>query len=339
MSHYKQKRHFEGELYPDQELELGEKQAFHQAEMFVPSEQEQDEHAIEASLDEVVRPRNGRLWKISTAIAAFGGLVVWQTVDSVLTAIRSSDWLSVGWSAFIAGLAAVGVGALCKELWHLRKLKRHFSIQEQAERLILDNQVGQGEAFCHKLAELGDIHATNLGYQRWKNSINNSHSDAEILELYDALVLEQQDKQALDIVTRYSTEAAVLVAVSPLAMADMILVGWRSFKMVEKLADLYGIELGYWSRLKLFKAVLVNMATAGASEMVVDASFDLLSMDLAAKVSTRAGQGIGVGILTARLGIKAMALLRPLPWVEQRRVKLSQVRKHILAKVAAVAVK
>ena len=170
-------------------------------------------------------------------------------------------------------------------------------------------------------------------------SLRKCHSDAEIIDLYDALVIAQQDKQALDIVTRYATEAAALVAVSPLAMADMLLVGWRSFKMIEKLADLYGIELGYWSRLKLFKAVLVNMATAGASEMVVDASVDLLSMDLAGKVSTRAGQGIGVGILTARLGIKAMALLRPLPWVEQRRVKLSQVRKHILAKVAAVAVK
>ncbi|SJL83161.1 YcjF family protein [Vibrio palustris] len=339
MSDYKQKTLFDSDLYPKEDIELNSKQAFTQAEMFIPAENTDDDTEIESTLDTVVRPRTGRLWKMSTVLLVFGALVTWQTADSVWTAIKTGDWLSVGWSGFIAGLAAVGVGAICKELWHLRKLKRHFSVQEHAEELIQNNRVGQGEAFCGQLAEYGGITAGNLGYQRWKNSINTSHSDAEIIDLYDALVIAQQDKQALDIVTRYATEAAALVAVSPLAMADMLLVGWRSFKMIEKLADLYGIELGYWSRLKLFKAVLVNMATAGASEMVVDASVDLLSMDLAGKVSTRAGQGIGVGILTARLGIKAMALLRPLPWVEQRRVKLSQVRKHILAKVAAVAVK
>ncbi|NIY93451.1 DUF697 domain-containing protein, partial [Vibrio diazotrophicus] len=95
----------------------------------------------------------------------------------------------------------------------------------------------------------------------------------------------------------------------------------------------------YWSRLKLFKSVLVNMAAAGASELVIDASMDLLSMDLAGKVSARAGQGIGVGILTARLGLKAMTLLRPLPWHKDRAVKLSAIRKQIVTKVTALTVK
>ncbi|GAK82758.1 membrane protein YcjF [Vibrio ponticus] len=74
--------------------------------------------------------------------------------------------------------------------------------------------------------------------------------------------------------------------------------------MIDNLADVYGIELGYWSRLQLFKSTLVNMAAAGASELAIDASMDLMSMDLAGKLSARAGQGIGVGILTARLGLK-----------------------------------
>ena len=106
--------------------------------------------------------------------------------------------------------------------------------------------------------------------------------------------------------------------------------------MLDNLADIYGVELGYWSRIKLFKAVLFNMAMAGVSDLAVDASIDLLSMDLAGKVSTRAAQGFGVGILTARLGIRAMDLLRPLKWQDGHEVKLSSIRKVIAEKVISL---
>ena len=109
--------------------------------------------------------------------------------------------------------------------------------------------------------------------------------------------------------------------------------------MIDKLANVYGIELGYWSRIKLFKLVLINMAAAGASELAIDASMDLVSMDLAGKVSARAGQGLGVGILTARLGLKAMSLLRPIPRHNDRKVKLSDLRKAVLSEIKRIALK
>ncbi|NAW53716.1 TIGR01620 family protein, partial [Vibrio sp. V41_P2S12T139] len=171
------------------------------------------------------------------------------------------------------------------------------------------------------------------------NSINPAHSDAEILDMYDSMVVSQQDKLATKIVSQHATECAALVAVSPLAAADMLLVAWRNFKMIDNLSKVYGVELGYASRIKLLRAVFVNMAAAGASELAIDASMDLMSMDLAGKVSARAGQGLGVGILTARLGLKAMTLLRPLPWYPDRQVKLGTIRKAVAAKVASITMK
>ena len=56
--------------------------------------------------------------------------------------------------------------------------------------------------------------------------------------------------------------------------------------------------------------VLVNLAFAGATEIVQDLGMDWLSQDITAKLSARAAQGIGVGLLTARLGIKAMEFVR-----------------------------
>ncbi|ELJ8615102.1 TIGR01620 family protein [Vibrio cholerae] len=317
---------------------LTAQQQFNAQEKFVPMNMEEPaEEALEVELDTIIRPSKGRKWFAGGLFATFSGLVAWQAIDSMVQAIQHSDWLSLGWVGFISALATLGLGAIAKELWKLRRLRQHFSVQEQAQILMENDAVGQGQVFCEQIAKQGKV--DKQGYQRWLSALNSSHSDAEILDLYDALVVGEQDKQASQIVTRYATEAAALVAISPLAIADMLLVAWRNFSMVDQLAKVYGVELGYWSRIKLFKAVLLNMALAGASELAVDASVDLFSMDLAGRLSARAGQGVGVGILTARLGIKAVGLLRPLPWHPDRQLKLSAVRKQVVSKVAALLAK
>jgi putative membrane protein len=276
---------------------------------------------------------------VTGLLTAFSGLVGWQAIDSVVTAVQTSDWLALGWAGFIATVSLLGIGAIGKELFKLRRLRNHFSVQEQSEALIQSDSVGKGKTFCESIARESGIKPESPSYDRWKNSINASHSDAEVLDMYDAMVVSEQDKAATKVVSQHATESAALVAISPLAIADMLLVAWRNFKMIDSLAEIYGVELGYWSRLKLFKATLINMAAAGASELAIDASMDLMSMDLAGKVSARAGQGLGVGILTARLGIKAMALLRPIPWHKDRQVKLGAIRKQIVEKVAAITIK
>lgn len=317
---------------------LTAQQQFSAQENFVPiSIEDESSEVFEQQIDAIIRPNKGRKWFAGGLFTVFSGLVAWQAVDSIAQAVQSADWLSLGWAGFMSALATLGLGAIGKELWKLRRLRQHFSVQEQAQVLINRDAVGQGESFCRQLATQGAI--DNQGYQRWQMALNTSHSDAEILDLYDALVVAEQDKQASQIVSRYATEAAALVAISPLAIADMLLVAWRNFSMVDQLAKVYGVELGYWSRIKLFKAVLLNMALAGASELAVDASVDLFSMDLAGRLSARAGQGVGVGILTARLGIKAVGLLRPLPWHPDRQLKLSAVRKQVVSKVAALLAK
>lgn len=340
----KQKQVFEQTLDSDSEQqtpELTAQKQFETADAFIPVEIEHKdtETTQEANLEQVIRPSKGPKWLATGLLSAFAGLVGWQAIDTVITALQSGDWLTLGWAGFISTIAGLGIGALGKELWKLRALRRHFSVQEQSEALIQANSVGKGKVFCENLAKQSGIQPESPSYDRWNNSVNASHSDAEVLDMYDAMVVAEQDKLATKIVSQHATESAALVAISPLALADMMLVAWRNFKMIDNLAAVYGVELGYWSRLKLFKSTLVNMAAAGASELAIDASMDLMSMDLAGKLSARAGQGLGVGILTARLGIKAMSLLRPIPWHQDRKVKLGSIRKQIVEKIAAITIK
>lgn len=303
------------------------------------------EQALEAQMVEVIHPKGKRrlLWSIGGL--SFAGLLGWQCVNNIVTAYQTNDWLSLGWSALIAGAASFGIVVIGRELWKLRRLRNQLSNQEKAMDFIYANTVnspkintqqtsyGKAAPFCESIAKDAGITLEHVGYDRWKKSVTANHNDADVIELYDSMVVSLQDQQAKKLVANYSCEAAVLVAISPLAIADMILIAWRNFKLINELGKVYGVELGYFSRLRLVKLVFINMAAAGASELVVDASVHALSIDIAGKLSARAAQGIGVGLLTARLGIKAMALLRPLPWQKDKAVRLSEIRKQIVLRV------
>ncbi len=75
------------------------------------------------------------------------------------------------------------------------------------------------------------------------------------------------------------------------------------------------------------------MAFAGASELVREVGMDWMSQDIAARLSARAAQGIGAGLLTARLGIKAMELCRPMPWLEDDKPGLGDFRRELITQL------
>ncbi|MEF1163778.1 TIGR01620 family protein, partial [Vibrio parahaemolyticus] len=142
MSELKQKQIFsEKALEKEQQSdspELTAQKTFSEKETFVPVKIEEDriETEQELQLEQVIRPRPGRKWLATSVFATFAGLVGWQAVDSVVTAVQTADWLALGWAGFITAVSSLGLGAIGKELWKLRKLRNHFSIQEEAELLV-----------------------------------------------------------------------------------------------------------------------------------------------------------------------------------------------------------
>ncbi|MGF1729795.1 YcjF family protein [Photobacterium kasasachensis] len=314
------------------EQELTAQQQFAEDEAFLPDTASEPDVEEQLAQTLASKPkRSGRWFKgLLVAAAAMAG---WQTLDYVVTAYQSADWLALGWSTIIAAVAATGITAIGSELFKLRRLKHRQSEREQAQALLEADSIGQGKAFCTKLARQSAIRDDHVGYDRWMQSLAATHNDREVLQLYDQMVLTHQDKLARRLVAKYASEAAVMVAVSPLAVADMLLVAWRNFKLIDQVSAVYGVELGYWSRIKLVKLVLANMAVAGASEMIADTGMDMLSMDLAGRMSTRVAQGVGVGLLTGRLGLKAISLMRPLPWQPDQQPKLSEIRKDLVLRL------
>ncbi|KJF82636.1 TIGR01620 family protein [Photobacterium angustum] len=321
---------FDDPTVNQEQLNIASKLEFAQQADFLPEVIEQQETEIEKDLKQVLAAKPKRRYGFLKGLVVAGAAMVgWQTVNHVVTAYQTADWLSLGWSALVAGIAVAGIGALGRELLKLRRLKSRQTERDEAQLLLDGDGIGTGKAFCTKLAQHSQISGDNYGYDRWMNSLDATHNDREVLELYDRLVVSQQDKLARKLVAKYSTDAAVMVALSPLAVADMLLVAWRNLRLIEQVSRVYGVELGYWSRIKLLKLVLANMAFAGASEVITDLGMDMLSMDLAGRMSTRVAQGVSIGLLTGRLGLKAISLVRPLPWLPGEQPKLAEIRSDL----------
>lgn len=320
------------DIQTEQEKELTSQISFDEDKKFLPKQADNTE--IEQELDQILASKPKRRGGFFKGLLLAGAAMVgWQSVDYVVTAYQSADWLSLGWSVLVAGIATMGITALGRELLNLRRLKHRQTERDQAQELLNADGIGNGKAFCTKLAKQSQISTENTGYDRWIHSLAATHNDREVMALYDKMVVSQQDKMARQLVARYSSEAAVMVALSPLAIADMLLVAWRNFRLIEQVSNVYGVELGYWSRIQLVKLVLANMAFAGASEIATDIGTEVLSMDLAGRMSTRVAQGVGIGLLTGRLGLKAITLMRPLPWQPGEQPKLSEIRHDLIAQL------
>ncbi|MBP2171563.1 putative membrane protein [Erwinia toletana] len=301
-----------------------------QAEEAEPLEEGAGERAVEAAL----RPERSLWRKLVTAGLALSGVsVVAQGVQWMHNA-----WLTQDWAALTGGVAGglivlAGVGSLASEWRRLYKLRERAEERDIGRELLHSHGMGKGREFCEKLARQAGLDQGHPALQRWQASLHETHNDREVVALYAQLVQPVQDRQARREISRSAAESTLMIAVSPLALVDMAFIAWRNLRLVNRIAAIYGIELGYFSRLRLFRLVLLNIAFAGASELVREVGMDWISQDIAARLSARAAQGIGVGLLTARLGIKAMELCRPLPWLEDDKPRLGDFRRELIGQL------
>ncbi|WP_409075678.1 YcjF family protein [Pantoea sp. C3] len=294
----------------------------------------EEEGAGERAVEAALKPKRS-IWRkmVGAGIAIFGISVVAQGVQWTHDAWLERDWFSLG-SGVAGGLIiAAGVGALASEWRRLYQLRQRAEERDVGRELLYSHGIGQGRAFCEKLAKQAELDQAHPALQRWQASLHETHNDSEIVRLYAQLVQPVLDRQARREISRHAAESTLMIAVSPLALVDMAFIAWRNLRLVNRIAAIYGIELGYFSRIRLFRLVLLNMAFAGASELVREVGMDWVSQDIAAKLSARAAQGIGAGLLTARLGIKAMELCRPLPWLEEDKPRLGDFRRELVGQL------
>jgi putative membrane protein len=285
-----------------------------------------------------------RSWLWRTIAALFVTLLAIEAVDFFIAGFEQSPVITSLYALLLAALTLVSGNYLWREFVGLKQFKKRQEMKQKATELLLidteqltEKSNKRGKAFCDKINEnlpCDLVFDCPKEQQVWHDALAADYSSTELVQLYSRVVLTKVDDKALNEVAKFSTEAVVLVALSPIALLDMLIMLSRNLRMINKIAGLYGLKLGYWSRIKLIKQVFVNMAYAGASELVADFGSDMLGAELLGKLSARFAQGLGAGMLTARLGAKTMELCRPIPFEDKP--KLTHVRKKIAQQIKSL---
>lgn len=324
-----------------EEEEILPKQEFYNVETTIDNEPLEGK-LLDEQFEQIVKPKSSG-WKTALKLTAllFLGATVAQSVQWIWDSYQNQQWIYLAFALVSFVVVLFGLSEIIAEWRRLVKLKKRLNLQEQSQRLIGESAVKnhhvfseqdseKGRALCLSIADTLKLDSQHPAIVQWEKQLNESYSAREVTHLFSQTVLQSFDKKAKKLITKMAAESAVIVAISPLAIIDMFFIAWRNIRLINKIAAIYGIELGYFTRLRLLRMVLVNLAFAGATEIVQDLGMDWLSQDITAKLSARAAQGIGVGLLTARLGIKAMEFCRPLAFEKSEKPKLSHVQKELL---------
>ncbi len=277
-----------------------------------------------------------RGWKWGRILlAAIGGLVglastIWLH-DLVLSMLARQDW--IGWIAI--GLLSLGILALLmlilKEAAGLARLRRLGRIRDEADRAAVEGDKVLALDVVRRLKRLyGGRKDLAWGMTRLAEHEGDIMDAAELLRLSERSLIAPLDPAARGIVAASAKRVSVVTAVSPGAIIDMLFVGAENLRMLRRLATLYGARPGALSLFKLARMVLTHIVLTGGIALGDDVIQQLVGHGLTARLSARLGEGMFNGALTARIGLAAIDICRPLPYVEARRPRF----RELVAEVA-----
>jgi putative membrane protein len=223
--------------------------------------------------------------------------------------------VTAGEALGLARLAAI-------ENLHLRASEVLASDDRTASRAIVDDLL----KLAHQNPQLARARATLKGHA------DDIIDGADMIKLAERELMTPLDSEARRLVSSAAQRVSVVTAVSPRAVIDVLFVFVASLRLIRQLARLYGGRPGALGMISLMRHVIAHLAITGgmaASDSLVQ---QMLGHGIAAKLSQRLGEGILNGLLTARLGLAAIDVTRPLPFTALPRPVLADLAKDLLRK-------
>jgi putative membrane protein len=268
---------------------------------------------------------------------AVGGLVLLGTGLGVINLIE--DLFARSESLGFIGLAFASVAALAltvvisREAFGLARLATIEKLHLRAAEVLLSDDRGASRTIVDELLKLAH---QNPQLARARAALQNHADDiidgADMIKLAERELMSPLDQEARRLVSTAAQRVSIVTAVSPRALIDVLFVFVASLRMIRQLARLYGGRPGTLGMIRLMRHVIGHLAITGgmaASDSLIQ---QMLGHGLAAKLSQRLGEGMLNGLLTARLGLAAIDVTRPLPFTALPRPALADLAKDLLRK-------
>jgi len=276
----------------------------------------------------IAAPRRRGMPLLSILLSALGLLfsaafALW--LDGLIRDLYGrADWL--GYSAItVTTIAALAVLAIvARELWALRRLASVQALKQDAEAALLDRQPAQARAIVARLVDLCRAMPETASGRAALDATQTDIIDSEgLIRLAELELLGPADRRARRLVMEASKRVSIVTAVSPRAIVDLGYVLFEAARLIRSVAETYGTRPGRLGMLRLFGDVVAHLAVTGSIAVGDGIAQQLLGHGLASKISARLGEGVINGLMTARIGIAAMDLLRPLPFTAIKRPGVS----------------
>lgn len=273
--------------------------------------------------------RGGRRW-LGVFFAALGGLIVLGVGIAVDNLVRDlftrSDWL--GWLAVaLAALAALALIVLAaREIAGLLRLRRiHHIHRRAAEAAAADDR----DAALAVVREINALYRRRPETARGRAELARHRGEIidgrDLIGLAETQLLLTFDDTARRMVLSSAKRVALVTAISPRALVDVVFVGAEILRLIRRLANLYGGRPGAIGFLRLARETIGHLAVTGGMAAGDSLVQQIVGHGVAARLSARLGEGVVNGMLTARVGIAAIAVCRPLPFINGAPPRLSDV--------------
>jgi putative membrane protein len=262
-------------------------------------------------------PPPKRSWLGTVFIGALGILVslaIGLWVDRLVRDLfQRADWL--GWLA--AGLAAIALVALLlillRETIAILRLASVEKLRARGTDAVTRNDARAARALVEDLAQfVSDKPETARGRRAVADLRDEVIDGADLVRIAETDILAPLDARARSLILDTAKRVSVVTAVSPRALVDVLYVLYESGRLIRRLSVLYGGRPGTLGFLRLGRRVLAHLAITGSIAVGDSLVQQVIGHGLAARLSTRLGEGVVNGLMTVRIGIAAMETARPL---------------------------
>ncbi len=268
-------------------------------------------------------------WGLLISIVMFfAGIAAWDFVTSLLA---RAPILGAIAATLVALFCIVMLAIALRELGAFARLRRVDRIQTGAAQALADHDLKSARAVTTQVTALYHGREDTLWGREAFADRKDDILDADgLLALAETTILAPLDARARLEVEAAARQVATVTAVVPLALADVFTALTANMRMIRRIAEIYGGRSGTLGSWRLTRKVLSHLVATGAVAVGDDLISSVAGGGVLSKVSRRFGEGVINGALTARVGVAAMEVCRPLAFTAQRKPSVTSLVQRSL---------
>ncbi len=268
-------------------------------------------------------------WGLALLLTGFVvSLAAWDYVTGLLARAPVLGWIA---TVLIGLLLLVLVIIGLREVSAFRRLRKLDAVQISARDALVGNDLKAAQQVIGALERLyAGRDDTAWGKAELAQRQGDMLDADALLGLAETTLLHPLDQRALREVEGAARQVAMVTAFVPLALADLITALSANLRMIRRIAEIYGGRSGTLGSWRLTRGVLAHLLATGALAVGDDLIGTIAGGGLLAKVSRRFGEGVVNGALTARVGVAAIEVCRPLPFHTSPRPSVTALVRRAL---------